>query len=148
MLGPIDYVAIGFEGNNFNGSILSELSRAVDSKAIRVVDLMFITKDSDGEVSATEIEDQSDDLIKVLNSLGVEEGMPLLAEQDVEKIGESMQENTSAGILIIEHLWAKTLKSALMDANGILIAEGRIHPDNVAAAIEELNLDTEQQKGG
>ncbi|MET0980214.1 MAG: DUF6325 family protein [Candidatus Saccharimonadales bacterium] len=142
MLGPIDYVAIGFEGNNFNGSILSELSRAVDSKAIRVVDLMFITKDSDGEVSATEIEDQSDDLIKVLNSLGVEEGMPLLAEQDVEKIGESMQENTSAGILIIEHLWAKALKSALMDANGILIAEGRIHPDNVAAAIEELNLDT------
>src|SRR5437899_1052236 len=133
MLGPIDYVAIGFVGNNFNGSILTELSKAVDSKAIRVVDLLFIMKDEDGNVAATEIEDQSEELQKVFGTLGVEKEMPLLAEQDIEKIGDSMDENTSAGVLVIEHLWAKGLKSALLSAGGILLSEGRIHPENVSA---------------
>src|SRR4051794_21415164 len=129
MLGPIDYVAIGFEGNNFNGSILSELSKAVESDAIRVVDLLFIVKDADGNVDATEIADQSDDLVELLETLGTSKDMPLLAEQDVAKIGEIMQVNTTAGVLIIEHLWARGLKSALVEAGGILIAEGRIHPE-------------------
>jgi len=58
MLGPIDYIAVGFEGNNFDGSILSELSKAVDSGVIRLVDLVFIIKDTDGTITVAEIEDQ------------------------------------------------------------------------------------------
>jgi hypothetical protein len=139
MLGPIDYIAVGFEGNNFNGSILSELSKAVDSKAIRIVDLLFVIKDVDGSVGATEIEDQSEELKEFAESLGVDGGMPLLAEEDIEKIGESMNPNTSAGVLIIEQLWAKGLKQALVEAGGILIAEGRIHPDVVEVAVDDLS---------
>lgn len=44
MLGPIDYIVVGFVGNNFDGSVLEELAKAADSGAIRVVDLMFIIK--------------------------------------------------------------------------------------------------------
>jgi hypothetical protein len=140
MLGPIDYIAIGFEGNNFDGSILSELSKAVDNKTIRVVDLLFVVKDADGNVGAAEIEDQSDDLVELLEALGTDKSMPLLTEQDIDKVGELMDINTSAGVLIIEHLWAKGLKGALLDAGGILIAEGRIHPETVNAATQELAL--------
>jgi len=32
-------------------------------------------------------------------------------------------------VLIIEHLWAKPLKEALLKAGGKLVAEGRIHPE-------------------
>jgi hypothetical protein len=138
MLGPIDYIAIGFEGNNFDGSILSELSKAVDSEAIRVVDLLFIVKDVDGNVGATEIEDQSEELKKYTDLLNIEGDALLLSENDVEKIGDSMESNTSAGVLIIEHLWAKGLKEALVGAGGILIAEGRIHPEVVDAVTEEM----------
>src|SRR6476660_6011361 len=98
MLGPIDYVAVGFKGNKFDGSILSELSKAVESKDIRVVDLLFIVKDDEGNVGATEVADQSDDLKEVIGTLGVDKDMPLLAEQDVLKVGESMPNNTSAGV--------------------------------------------------
>ncbi len=31
MLGPIDYIAVGFEGNDFDGSVLSELVKATES---------------------------------------------------------------------------------------------------------------------
>lgn len=143
MLGPIDYIAVGFEGNNFDGSILSELSKAVEKGVIRVVDLIFVLKDEDGSVLAAEIEDQHEELKQVADLFNLGDGMPLVTEEDVQKIGASMENNTSAGVLVIEHLWAKGLKRALIDAGGILVAEGRIHPETVAAAVEEV----EQTKG-
>lgn len=138
MLGPIDYIVVGFEGNNFNGSVLEELTKAVQSGAIRLVDLVFVIKDADGNVGMAEIEDQGEDLKEVAKMLGHEGDMPLLTEEDVQKLGEKMDDNTSAGILIIEQLWAKGLKKALLDVGAELIDEGRIHPDKVEAAAEEV----------
>jgi hypothetical protein len=65
MLGPIDYIVVGFKGNNFDGSVLEEISKAVESEVIRVVDLLFVIKDEDGTVTMAEIEDQEDDLKEV-----------------------------------------------------------------------------------
>ncbi len=139
MLGPIDYLVVGFEGNNFNGSILEELAEATESGTIRVVDLLFIIKDADGAVVIAEIEDQHEELREVVKIFNIPEGMELLTESDVEKIGETLDNDTSAGVLVIEQLWAKGLKKALIDTGGILIDEGRIHPDVVSAAVDELN---------
>jgi uncharacterized protein DUF6325 len=141
MLGPIDYIAVSFEGNDFDGSILSELSKAVDSGTIRVVDLIFIIKGLDGSVEAAEIKDQSEDLKKAAKALGLKDDMPLLTEDDIEKLGEQMDNDTAAGVLVIEHLWAKGLKKAIINAGGTLAAEGRIHPGKVSAAVEELELE-------
>lgn len=138
MLGPIDYIVVGFDGNNFNGSIMEELAKASESGAIRVVDLLFIIKDADGNVTFAEIEDQHDELKAVAEATGHKGDLPLLSESDVEKLGNSMEPNTSAGVLVIEHLWAKGLKAALIEAGGTLIDEGRIHPDVITAVIEDI----------
>lgn len=138
MLGPIDYVAVGFKGNNFDGTILEELSKAAESGTIRVVDLIFVIKDADGNVAMAEVEDQHDELKEVAKLLGHDADLPLLTEEDVQKVGDSMDNDTSAGVLVIEHLWAKGLKQALINNNAILLAEGRIHPDTVSAAVEEI----------
>ena len=138
MFGPIDYVAVGFKGNNFDGSILAELAKAVDSGVIRVIDLLLIIKDEDGNVAAAEIDDQDEDIKKAAKAIGLDGDMPLLTEEDVNKFGEKMEKNTSAGLLIIEQLWAKGLKKALLDAGGVLLADGRIRSDVAEAAAEEL----------
>jgi hypothetical protein len=138
MLGPIDYIVVGFKGNNFDGSVLSELAKATDSGVIRVVDLLFIIKDIDGNVEMAEIADQHDELKEVARIIGHVDDLPLLTEEDVEKLGSKMENDTSAGVLVIEQLWAKGLKKALLDANAELIDEGRIHPDNVEAAVKEI----------
>jgi hypothetical protein len=138
MLGPIDYIVVSFKGNNFDGSILEELTKAAESGAIRVVDLLFIIKDVDGNVVMAEIDDQSDDLKEVAKLLGRDADLPLLSEDDAEKIGAKMANDTSAGLLVIEHLWAKGLKGALINAGAELIDEGRIHPDLIVSAVEAI----------
>jgi hypothetical protein len=138
MLGPVDYVVVGFKGNSFDGSIIKELSKAVKKNTIRVIDLLFIIKDKDGNITAGEFEDQSDDLQKAFGEVKEKDDMPILAEDDIEKIGSDMKKDTAAGVLVIEHLWAKGLKKAIIDAGGFLLADGRIHPDSVAYAVKEL----------
>lgn len=140
MLGPIDYVVVGFKGNKFDGSIADELASAVRSGVIRVIDLVFILKDDKGNVEAGEIEDQAADLREIAEELGMDAEMPLLSEADVEKVARDMDNNTAAGVLVIEQLWAKGLKKAISRANGFLIADGRIHPDVVNGAVQELQL--------
>ena len=103
-----------------------------------MVDLLFVIKDSDGEVTMAEIEDQHKELQDVAKAIGHEGDMPLLTEDDVQKLGKSMDKDTSAGILVIEQLWAKGLKKALLKNDAILLDEGRIHPDIVEAAVKEV----------
>ena len=59
-LGPVEYVILGFPGNKFNGHIVPELDKLVSSETIRVLDLVFISKDADGDVTSVEFEDHDD----------------------------------------------------------------------------------------
>jgi hypothetical protein len=140
MIGPVDYVVLGFKGNNFDGSIMEELTSAVKKNIIRVLDLVFIMKDKDGTIAETEYIDQSEDLKATFGDFQLEDDTPLLTDSDIEKIGSEMENDTAAGILVVEHLWAKGLKKAIGDAGGFLIDDGRIHPEAVEAAIKELEL--------
>lgn len=128
MRGPIDYIVVAFDGNNFNGAALEALQVAVDNKTIDVLDLALVSKDAQGDISAVEIANIDDAVVK---SLIGEKGSDdtLITDEDIEEIGEILENDTAAGLLIIEQLWAIDLKKALIDANGTMIAEGRIHPD-------------------
>lgn len=138
MMGPVDYVIVGFKGNNFDGSVLEELKKAIDDGVIRLLDLLLVIKNEDGSVDLAEVTDQEDDVKKAADLLRFNDDMPLLTEEDAESIGEKMENNSSAGILVIEQLWAKGLKKALMDKNAVLLDEGRLHPDKIAAAEEDI----------
>lgn len=129
---------MGFQGNKFDGSILSSLESAIDSNVIKLVALSFITKDSEGTVVSVDIADSGDQVITTfaekysVDPNGVD-------SDDIDEVAEILENNSSAGLLVIEHLWALPLKKALIDANGVLLAEGRIHPD----AANELNEEGE-----
>jgi hypothetical protein len=44
-MGPIQFVAIEFPGNQFKGEVIPELREVVDKGLIRIIDLVFIKKD-------------------------------------------------------------------------------------------------------
>lgn len=133
MRGPIDYIIVGFEGNDFKGEILKELAKVVENGTIAVLDLAVIVKDEKGEIAAVELSALGDDLSKLLpnGSAG------LVSDEDVEEVGDLLNENCAAGLLVVEQVWAKGLKQAIINANGVLVAEGRIHPDAYAELTKE-----------
>ena len=51
-LGPLEYVVVGFEGNRFTGKILAELRAAKEKGIIRIIDLLLIMKDENGNITA------------------------------------------------------------------------------------------------
>ena len=65
-LGPLDYTVIGFAGNNFDGSIAREIGKVVDAGIVRIVDIVFVTKDGAGEVDIVEIDNIDDTPLREL----------------------------------------------------------------------------------
>lgn len=130
MRGPIDFLIVEFPGNNFKGEVLRELNQAVEAGTIAVLDLQLITKDEHGHISSAEITEASAGAFGEL--AGTMAPSSLIAPDDVAEVADVMDNNSSAGLLIIEHLWAKGLKQAIINADGMLVADGRIHPDAYA----------------
>lgn len=133
MKGPIDYIIVGFEGNKFDGSILKALGEAIDSGVIALVDLAFVMRDENDKVTKLEITDLGDDFaVKFAEKYKPSGG----SEEDIEEVADLIEKNCASGLLVVEHLWAKPLKKAIIDAGGVLLADGRIHPE-AAAELEK-----------
>jgi hypothetical protein len=137
MRGPIDYIVVGFEGNNFDGSVLAALADAIDKGIIALVALSVIAKDAEGTVSTLDIA-QTGDQFAVEFAQKYQPSGDLVTSDDIDEVADLLENNTAAGLLVVEQLWAKPLKKALIDANGVLVAEGRIHPE-AAAELEGDN---------
>ena len=66
-IGPVEYIVVGFPGNQFNGKIAPELIALVESGTVRVLDLIFIGKDADGSVLSFEIDEFRTENFQPLN---------------------------------------------------------------------------------
>lgn len=135
MRGPIDFIIVGFDGNSFKGEILQELQKAVEAGVIDVLALSVVAKDDQGVVTTVDL---TGDMLTVAQSFNADDS--LISDDDVAEVGDLLENNTAAGLLIVEQLWAKGLKQAIINAGGHLIADGRIHPD------AEAELETKEDK--
>jgi hypothetical protein len=129
-MGPVDYIAIAFPGNKFSGAIIPEIKRLQDSGTIRVLDLVIITKDGEGNVAAVELQDAGPEEAAALQSLGIH-GQNLLGQEDFEDFGEALDLNSTCGLLVWENVWAAPFVDTVRDADGIMLAAGRIPADVV-----------------
>jgi hypothetical protein len=133
--GPVEYIIVGFPGNKFNGEIAPELGKLVDSGTIRILDLVFITKDADGNVDAVEFEDHDD--VALFNALEGEVG-GLISAEDIDYAAADLEPNSSAALLIWEDVWATPFIEAMRASGGVLIEGSRIPHDLIEAAEAEL----------
>ena len=140
-LGPLEFLVVGFEGNRFNGQILSELRAAREKGIIRVVDLVFLMKDEQGTFAAMELSDLSKEEAEQFAPLAGDI-LRLLTVEDIEQVAADIPNNCSAGLLLFEHTWAIGLKEAIKDAGGIPVAGGLVTPE----ALQELEEELEQAK--
>jgi hypothetical protein len=134
MLGPLENLVLQFKGNKFSGEIAPELRRIQEQGVVRIIDLTFIKKDQDGKVEAVELAELPGETAVAFDPLaGNLTG--LLTREDVQAAAASLANNSSAAMLLIEHVWALQFKEALLNANATLLARERV-PAEVAAQLE------------
>ena len=134
-IGPVEIMVIGFPGNQFKGEIAPELRALVESGTIRIIDLALVMKDEDGNVAGAELEDAGGEVFQAFQALTSERG-GFLNEEDLIDIGQTLEPNSSAGILVWEDLWATGFAEAVRRAGGVLIDRSTVPHEVVQAAVD------------
>jgi uncharacterized membrane protein len=153
-VGPIQLLTVAFDGNHFRGEIMPELDRLKSEGIVRIIDLLLVRKDAMGAVMVTTGTDlgweEAVSLGSYLGALsgfrvggaeGMEQGAMAGAaeladghffdEDDVFKVTQSLPENMSAALVLVEHVWAKPLLDAIARADGFELSNDWIRPDQV-----------------
>jgi hypothetical protein len=134
-LGPLDYLVVGFPGNQFKGEIAPAINEARAKGIIRIVDLVFVMKDKDGATVNLEIKDLPEEIKEAFAGFS-EEVDGLFTAEDIVTLTEELPPDNSALIVLFENTWAIKIKEALINANGVLITQGRI-PQELHADIDD-----------
>ena len=134
-LGPVDWIVVEFPGSRFNGEIAPALRDLIERDLVRVLDLLVLKKDPDGELEAFELSDLDQEEIGELRSYEAQLAM-LLSEDDVAAVAAAVEPGSSAAVLVWENIWAAPFASAVRRSGGQLVASGRIPIQAILAAIE------------
>jgi hypothetical protein len=137
-LGPLEYLVIGFDGDRFDGSIAAQIEKAVDKGIIRLVDVVFITRDADGAAVVVELSNTDDPRFASFAPL-LAQMRALFTPEDLEEIADSLPLGTSGLVLLFEHRWAEDLKDAISAAGGFLVNRVVIPPEVLAEVSAELD---------
>ncbi|KXF84137.1 hypothetical protein D092_21775 [Rhodococcus ruber Chol-4] len=138
VLGPVDYLVVEFPADRPpDGSALPLLYDLVARGIIRVLDLAFVRKDTDGSVSGIDISDVGlEGDIDV--TLFAEAATGLLDDGDLGEAGAALEPGCSAAILVYENTWAAPFAAALRRNGAQLVASGRIPVQSMLASLEAL----------
>ena len=137
-LGPLEYTVLGFEGNNFDGSIAREIGKVVENGTIALVDVVFVGRDGEGHPVILELDNKDDPRFAGFHNL-VSGSMGLFTQEDLEDVAESLPDGVSGLILLFEHRWAVGIKKAIQDAGGFLVSRTVIPPEVVEEVSDELD---------
>ena len=154
-IGPVQLVAIGFPPEaDFEGRIMAELERLESHETIRILDLLFVGKDAEtGDLLALDY--QGEELGAIVGALlgfefennGEPEGESTagteghafgLSQSEIHDMAASLHPGSSAGFVLIEHVWARDLKDAIRGAGGFPLGEGFLTPEALAEVAVEL----------
>ena len=134
-LGPVSYLIVEFPGNRMTGEGLPILVDLVEGGLIRVLDLLFVTRDDDGSLRAIELADfDQDGELDVALFDGAASG--LFDESDLVDAASVIEPGSSAGILLFENTWARSFTQALRRGGAEVVAAGYVPLDALVASLE------------
>ena len=133
-VGPVDVIIVGFPGNKFTGRITPALVELIDAGTIRIIDLLFVMKDSDGVVTTVEAAGLDPDTGP--SFLGIDVAQPgALGPEDAEEVKDDLAPNSSTLLIAFENVWAAKMVDALQAADAVMIDQIRIPADVVEAVL-------------
>ncbi|MCX4672268.1 DUF1269 domain-containing protein [Streptomyces sp. NBC_01381] len=153
-IGPVQMLAVEFGPDaKFAGKIIEELESLERFGFIRVIDLLFIHKEPDGTISGRNyqaegmgttiaallgLETRTLREVEALEEMA-DEGYPFgLSVDDIREMASELDPGTSAGFVLLEHVWARTLRRVIREAGGKPVAEGFLTPETLGPVAAEI----------
>lgn len=160
-IGPIQLVVIGFEGDVLESQVLDEIDVAVATGDIRLIDLLVVEKDADGQVWGSEVniftEDEEDGVAYGALAFGLVDqdseetetsDLPeawvfpethyVMEPGEINELVHMIPEGSSALVVLFEHAWARRLHEATVAAKGLMLAQGMVDPNGLVLFQSEL----------
>jgi uncharacterized membrane protein len=155
-LGPVQMLVVGFQGDKFTGEIREELARLKENDVIRLIDLLFVRKNDDGEIEVLQTSDLDQDEAEEFGAIvGALVGFGAGGEEEAELgaiagaaeledghvfdddavwyLSDAIPEGTAAAVALIEHRWAIPLRDKIARAGGLTLADEWIHAKDLIA---------------
>jgi len=155
-LGPVQMLVVGFDDPKFTGEIREELARLKENDIARLIDLLLVKKNDEGEIEVIQQSDLNKDEAEEFGAIvgalvgfgaegeeGVESGAIAGAaeledghffdEQAVWYLSDAIPEGMAAAVALIEHRWAIPLRDKIAKAGGMTLADEWIHAADLIA---------------
>lgn len=139
-LGPVQALVLGLDSPGSDEMISAELQDLGNETAIRVIDLLRVRRDLDGEVSRLSTIDPSGMPGTLVEAL-------LFGGDDVRPsptgkaktggtwfLADRVPPGSAGAILLVEHRWAIPLRAAVGAFDTEVFGDAWLHPRDVAAA--------------
>lgn len=130
--GPIDVVVLKFPRTTFTGEIAPALRDLVERDVIRIIDLLFVHKDEDGNVGTIELAGLGPDLDPAFVGISGQFEGGLLDSDDAEEVAPNLEPGSSVALLAVENRWLIPFINAVRNNGGEVVDQARVPFDVVA----------------
>lgn len=138
--GPVELYLVGFEGDRPAPEVIEALTAQLEGGLVRLLDFVIVSRSDDGEVTVTEVDDESGDL----DFGDIEFGAAGIAgEEDIEELAELIEPGTSAAVVALELVYARELASKLAASGGAVLSSERIPAPVVNAIVDAVDSEGE-----
>ncbi len=135
-MGPVDYVVIEWPQQQPTGEAAPLILDLVDKGIIRILDVAFLAKDTDGTVATLELGSINGGSEGFGEFEGASSG--LLGDDELEDAASVLEPGTSAAVIVWENRWLAPVAVALRRSGGQLVASGRIPIQAILAALDAV----------
>ena len=162
--GPVQMLVLAFDGNHFRGEIQPELERLKKEGVVRILDMLLVRKDSVGAIThlvASDLDwEEATAFGETMGTLAglATEGVPgaergglagmaemmdghLFDEEDAFRLEQLLPNETTAVLVLFEHLWAAPLLAAVARANGFELLNEWLEPPQVMEAGGQFGIE-------
>ncbi|MCX4830792.1 MULTISPECIES: DUF1269 domain-containing protein [unclassified Streptomyces] len=154
VIGPVQLLTIEFGPDaKFEGRIIEELAILEANEQIRVLDVLFVSKEPSGGLFSLDFQQEGmGETVAALLGISreriraVQDAYPSMTEGnafglstgEIREMAEAQDPGTSAAYILLEHVWAKHLRKAVRDAGGVPVAEGFLTEEALEPVAVEL----------
>jgi uncharacterized membrane protein len=158
-LGPVQVLVVVFDDvARLQGHVLDELLRLRQLDVVRLIDLVAVARDDDGELRIVQQSDLDAEgaaafgsILRMLIGVGPEDDRDgltsaalggaaeledghVFADADVWYLADMVPAGSAAAVALIEHHWAVPLELRIKEAGGTVAGNEWIHPADLVAA--------------